>query len=129
MARVKRKRRNPVPPSSWKLAPAKVRDAARLYKDFSGHDGEVIAAFDTQRERVPGILTERGKHVLIAVGYLDGLMYETVRDGKTEKYVHEFKQHARPLLAVSHDGRSAYILGGEWRFTDRGFVDTPRRKR
>lgn len=121
---MKRKRRiNPVPSSRF----AKDIDAAKaLYARFSGHTGEVFAEVDSNN--TPGLLTDKRNHALIIVGYLDGVMYDTVRDGKREKYIHEFANHARPLLATSHDGRSLYILGGGFRFTERGIVDR-RRKR
>ena len=50
-------------------------------------------------------------------------MYDTVRDGESEKYIHRFKKRSRPLLVSSSDGKSLHILGGEYEFTDRGIVD------
>ena len=64
--------------------------------------------------------------MVITVGYLDAVMYETVRDGKTEKYIHRFKKQARPLLCSSYDGTQLLILGGGYDFTDRGIVDKTR---
>jgi hypothetical protein len=119
---MKRRKRNPVPPSQA----VKIERAVALYDRFSGHAGEVFAQVDALD--VPGLLTNDTDHALIVVGKLDGVMYETVRDGRTEKYVHEFANYARPLLATSHDGRSLYILGGGFRFTERGIVDRRRRK-
>ncbi len=58
-----------------------------------------------------------------AIGQLDGVLYTTVRDGKKEAYVHEFKARSRPLLAASFDGENLYILNGEYAFTDRGIED------
>jgi hypothetical protein len=57
------------------------------------------------------------------VGDLDGVLYTTVRDGKTEKYVHRFRKRSRPLLVSAHDGKSLHILGGEYEFTERGIED------
>jgi hypothetical protein len=57
------------------------------------------------------------------VGELDGVLYTTVRDGVTEKYIHKFRKKSRPLLATSHDGKSLHILGGEYEFTERGIED------
>lgn len=51
------------------------------------------------------------------------IMYQTVRDGVSEKYRHPFAPHARPHLQVL-DGRNAKMSGGSFRFTDRGFIDT-----
>jgi len=59
----------------------------------------------------------------LPVGKIDGLLYTTVRDGKTEKYVHRFRRKSRPLLAASHDGTELRILGGEFEFNEAGIVD------
>jgi len=59
----------------------------------------------------------------LVVGDLDGVLYTTVRDGKTEHYQHDFKKGSRPLLAASSDGKSLHILGGEYEFTERGIED------
>lgn len=61
------------------------------------------------------------------VGELEGVIYRASGDGK--KYIHPFAKHARPVLAVSFDGKQAFMLAGAYRFTERGFVDTPKRKR
>ena len=61
--------------------------------------------------------------VLIGIGEVDGIMYSTVRDGVLEKYVHRFAKKARPLFAVSHDGKQLFMLGGAYNFTERGIVD------
>lgn len=59
----------------------------------------------------------------ICVGTVDGIMYTTERDENVESYIHEFKEHARPLLCVTHDGQAIVILGGGFTFTDAGFED------
>jgi len=64
--------------------------------------------------------------VVFRVGTVDGVLYTTVRDGRTEKYIHEFRKKSRPhlaVLAVSHDGKQLFILGGGYTFTERGIVD------
>jgi len=61
--------------------------------------------------------------VALKIGQCDGVLYTTVRDGKTERYIHKFKKSSRPLLAVSFDGRQLIMLGGAYQFTDRGIVD------
>lgn len=97
---------------------ADVRRAARLYTDFTGHD-------DVQVDRVaiPG-----APKVALAIGQVDGIMYTTVRDGETEKYIHKFAKRSRPLLTATPDGKQLYLIGGSYNFTDRGIVDkTPRK--
>lgn len=102
-------RRNPVPASSR----VQIREAAKLYEEFSGHEAEIIGELD--KPVIPD--------TLIAIGEIDGIMYSTVRDGKLEKYVHQFTKKARPLFAVSFDGSQLFMLGGAYNFTERGIVD------
>ena len=106
---------NPVPASSRVTARQQIQieAAAQLYADFSGHEPEIIGTLD--KPTVPD--------VLIGIGDIDGIMYSTIRDGKLERYVHEFKKTSRPLFAVSHDGKQLYMLGGAYTFTERGIVD------
>jgi hypothetical protein len=59
----------------------------------------------------------------LVVGNVLGVMYETIRDGKQEKYCHEFKRTSRPLLIANHDGSRIGIVGGRYRFTERGIED------
>ena len=61
--------------------------------------------------------------VALKVGWCDGILYTTERDGNVEKYIHKFKKSSRPLLAASFDGKNLLLLGGAFRFTDRGIVD------
>lgn len=57
------------------------------------------------------------------MGRLDGVLYTTVRDGKTEKYIHEFSEKAAPILAASADGDELRIVGGQFEVTERGIED------
>lgn len=100
---------NPVPPSSK----VQLRDAAKLYEDFTGHEAEIVGK--TEKPEIPD--------VLVAIGEIDGIMYSTVRDGKLERYIHQFRKNSRPLFAVSPDGKQLFMLGGAYNFTDRGIVD------
>lgn len=59
----------------------------------------------------------------LVIGELDGVLYTTIRDGKEESYIHEFKERSRPLLVSSSDGNSLHIIGGQYVMTDRGIVD------
>jgi hypothetical protein len=61
--------------------------------------------------------------VAVEIGDLGGVLYTTVRDGRTEKYVHKFRRDSRPVLAAGSDGKSLHVIGGEFEFTDRGIVD------
>jgi len=114
---MKRPRRNPVPASSAvrNRTRADVLTAARLREDFTGHPPRMRDVVKIEKPEYPS--------VLMVVGECDGVLYSTVRDGKLERYIHRFRQKSRPLLCVSPDGKSLYLLGGAYSFTDRGIVD------
>lgn len=90
----------------------KLKEAKKLYEDFTGHDADDIEFIEV-----------KDYDTIVGVGHVDAISYQTIRDGKVEKYIHTFKKNARPLLAVSHDGKQAYMLGGAFTFTELGFVD------
>lgn len=91
----------------------RIRAARRLYQEFSGHN-----VTNARRVRLPKMPT-----VGLAIGPILGIMYETTRDGRREKYLHKFRKVSRPLLVSSHDGKTVLMLGGAFTFTDRGIVD------
>lgn len=93
---------------------AKLQKAVELYQDFSGHEAEPVGKIE---------FPDNPK-IALAIGDVCGIAYETVRDGKTEKYYHAFKKSSRPLFVVSFDGRQLFMLGGAYDFTERGIVDT-----
>ena len=90
-----------------------ISQAARLYKAFTGHG--VTKAAQVELPEAP--------RVGLAIGPCIGIMYETVRDGRREKYIHRFRKGSQPLVVVSADGVSVLLLGGAFTFTERGFVD------
>lgn len=92
---------------------ADLKRAARLYEDFTGHEAEIVAK--VKKPVYPD--------AVLVVGDCDGILYTTVRDGKVERYIHEFRQKSRPLFCVSPDGKTLLLLGGAFQFTDRGIVD------
>lgn len=102
-------RKNPVP----ETRKSKIRKAAQLYEDFSGHEAEEIGAVDFPSN----------PEIAIAIGEVEGIIYNTVRDGKLERYIHKFKKSARPMFAVSFNGKQLFLLGGDYDFTERGIVD------
>ena len=61
--------------------------------------------------------------VALAIGKVSRLYYVSNRGGRATEYRHDFATGSRPLLAVSHDGKTLMLLGGAYRFTDRGIVD------
>jgi hypothetical protein len=109
--------KNPVPASSRSGIPRRVSGmvarAADLYERFSGHDAEEIG-----RIQIPDF-----PKVGVAIGDVDGILYTTVRDGVEEKYIHKFHKRDKPLFVVSPDGKSLFLIGGNYTFTERGIVD------
>lgn len=116
---VKRQKRNPVTPLPGTARDA-MQKAARRYSRFTGHASEPAGYVDI---KVP--------KALVAFGQLDAVQYTTVRGDKVEHYEHRFRAADRPTLAVSPDGKQLFIVGGRYRFTDRGIVDhsDPSRRR
>lgn len=106
-----------VPPSSraggQRRTRGAVESAADLYERFTGHDGEVIG-----RVTVPDV-----PEALAVIGECDGVLYTTVRDGQTERYIHRFRAKDKPLLCVSPNGTQLHLVGGRFVFTERGIVD------
>lgn len=93
------------------------RRAKRLYADFTGLPPEVVGAIRAPRPGKYGVL----------VGTVDFIGYTTQRrePGRplTQKFIHKFKATDRPLFVVSPDGAQLFMLGGRFRFTERGIVD------
>lgn len=90
----------------------KITAAVKLFENFTGDKPVYVDTVELDID-----------DVAMAIGHCDGIMYETVRNGEVERYVHEFKKGSRPVLAVGSDGKQLYLLGGRYRFTDRGIED------
>jgi hypothetical protein len=91
---------------------AELDKADDLLNSFAGRSAREVLAV-----KEPAI--KRG----LVVGKLLGVMYETTRDGKQEKYCHEFRKQSQPLLVSNFDGSRIGIVGGRYEFTERGIVD------
>ena len=89
--------------------------AKELFESFTGHEANESIVIDISP--MPS--------TLVAIGEVLGIIYQTRRDGNLEKYIHQFKARARPLLGISPDGKSAHLIGGSFEFGERGFVDNP----
>jgi hypothetical protein len=96
--------------SEWKRA-------GKLYADFTGLKPQVVGSIKAPRPGRYGVL----------VGTVDFIGYTTQRvEGgrrKTMKFIHKFAPTDRPLFVVSADGGQLFMLGGRFRFTERGIVD------
>lgn len=102
-----RRSKNPVGPTR-----KQIKQAGELFEDFRGENPEELI-----KVKLPNPKTG------LVIGELDGVLYTTVRDGETEKYIHEFKKSSRPLLVSAYDGSSLHIVGGQYAMTERGIVD------
>lgn len=106
-----------VPPSSRARVRRGVRSqaqrAALLTERFTGHDAEILGEIDVPSH----------PDAVAIIGECDAVCYTTVRDGRRESYIHEFRSKDKPLLAVSPDGRQLLLIGGRYLFTERGIVD------
>lgn len=92
-----------------------LEQAADLYRDFRGMEPDQVVY-----EQLPGEINA------MHMGTVAGIAYDTVRDGKSEKYYHAFKPWAGPSLNASADGRTLILTGGKFEVTDRGIVDMPK---
>lgn len=89
--------------------------AEKAFEDFSGHKPTRVT-----RHKLDGKDTTGYR-----IGSTVGIAYEAKRDGKTERYFHEFKKSARPDLVSKDDGSQLYLTGGKYRVTERGIEDMP----
>ena len=85
-------------------------DASRRFKDFHGRS--------PKGTEVARVVQDAPEETLL-VGDLYGIMYK-VR-GTREPYLHRFGR-PKGQVRVSADGKQIYIVGGNYRFTDRGFI-------
>jgi hypothetical protein len=97
-------------PRKRKLPPEMAK-AIQLYTDFTDK-----APTHLKKIHVPP-LPKAG----LTIGKVFGIMYSV--DATGERFHHEFKGKAQPLLVVAHDGRQVFLSGGAYTFTWRGFVD------
>jgi len=89
-----------------------VKKALKLYKEF--------------REATP----KRGRQiefempkVLMILGNVRFIGYDTTRRGKTELYKHDFAAGSRPLLCADGNTGQLFIVEGRYHVTPRGIVD------
>lgn len=92
-----------------------IKRARKAYEDFSGHTPKRVDKSSLPDRDVTGW----------KMGPVVGIAYEAKRDGKTQKYFHEFEEHARPDLVAQDDGSQLYINGGRYKVTERGIEDMP----
>ena len=93
--------------------PAKeLERAARLYKGF--------------REAAPrraGEVRIKIPKVVMVMGHVNAIEYDTTHAGKTHIYRHRFAKGSRPILCAGTRDAQLYLVQGRYRVTARGIVD------
>lgn len=91
---------------------ADIDKATKLYREF--------------REQPP----KRGRvvefempKVLMIMGNVVGIEYDTTRKGRVEKYKHTFNSGSKPLLCADGATGQLFIVEGRYHVTPRGIVD------
>lgn len=95
-----------------KLHRKSINAAIDLYKSFREKLPRRIMAV---RMRIP--------KAVAVIGHLEAVDYVTTHGNKATLYRHTFAPGSRPLLCASSDGKQLLLLGGRFKFTDRGIVD------
>lgn len=88
--------------------------ARRLFKSFHEREPDIKAG---EIISVGGLVVPT---VALEVGRLDAVMYEAIGDGKL--YKHDFTRNRSPRLYSNAAANQLYILGGIYRFSDRGIL-------
>jgi len=86
----------------------------------------VVNLYESFREKKPrkaAVVKYNTPEVAACIGYVEYIGYRTTHGKEVKLYQHDFAPGSRPLLAVSPDGRQLLLLGGRYKFTDRGIVD------
>jgi hypothetical protein len=96
-----------VPPGS------RARTGRTVFEKFTGRAPVVV-----EEITVPPLPRE-----VYVIGPCDAIAYTTLRDGKTQSFIHEFAPKDRPLLAINEAGTQMLLVGGAYDFTPRGIVD------
>lgn len=85
-----------------------------------------VALYQSFREKHPRRLQTIDFDVpeaVAVIGHVDEICYTTTHGKKTVSYRHEFAPGSRPLMTVSSDGGQLLLLGGRYKFNERGIMD------
>jgi hypothetical protein len=87
---------------------------------------QAVELFESFREKKP----KRIKRIVLDVpravaliGKVDFIGYTTTHGKKIKRYQHDFAAGSRPTLCISADGLQILLIGGRFRFDERGIVD------
>ena len=89
----------------------KVENGIKLFRDFNDEEPQYLDDI---------YFPDLEKEVLVLVGPVLAIEYHA-RDG--HNYRHEFKKKSQPNLTTTQNGLHLILIGGNYRFTDRGIVD------
>lgn len=90
---------------------------------------QAVSLYTSFRERRPRklkVVNVNIPNVVAVIGHLEYVGYKTTHGRKVELYQHDFAPGSRPLFCVSSDGQQLLLLGGRYKFTERGIVDKDR---
>lgn len=87
--------------------------AKRAFRSFSGHEPAELIDIPQPAPAAHAWL----------LGELEAVTYRATRDGRSDRYHHEFKRAARPVLAVTVPSAQLVVIGGRYTVTDAGITD------
>ncbi len=101
--------------------------ARALYERFKGVSAKRVLGIGirygrrwlTRRARLNIDIPEQ----LAVIGKVTAIEYDAIYDKKFTPARHAFAPSARPLLVVGTDRGQVFLIGTDYRFTDRGFID------
>jgi hypothetical protein len=99
---------------------------SRAYNPRDPEMSRAAKLYESFRERPPKRVNRIGfapPRIVVDIGHVEFIGYRTTHGKKLTLYRHDFAPGSRPLLCVSPDGRQLMLIGGRYKFTERGIVD------
>ena len=97
--------------------------AIAIYENFREKSARRVAVVKVQIPNIVAIVGHIEALWKTKEGHVGAIDYRTTHGRKLTLYRHAFAAGSRPLLCVSPDGRQLFLLGGNYKFTERGIVD------
>jgi hypothetical protein len=102
-------------------------NARSLYERFKGLSAKKVLGIGirygsrwlTRKARLNIDIPEQ----LAVIGKVTAIDYDAIYDRKFTPARHAFSPSARPLLVVGTQRGQVFLVGTDYRFTDRGFID------
>ncbi len=102
-------------------------NARAVYERFKGISAKRVLGIGIRYGR--RWLTRKAKlnidipEQLAVIGKVTAIEYDAIYDRKFTPARHAFAPSARPLLVIGTDRGQVFLIGTDFRFTDRGFID------